>query len=118
MMTSPQKKFTLELFLLLLLAALLLAVVYDTTDATRRDGLSLLTAAQQSGWHTSMNWPAAWCSVKIILLAFAFFFALLAMCRLMKVWLPAVADCLILPLICFPLIGVWIGLFYLLRALF
>ena len=54
----------------------LLLVVFLTPDAAHRNVRALLSVASGSPWRRWGDWPAAWCSLKIILLSLAGFLIL------------------------------------------
>lgn len=53
----------------LLLGVLLLGVVFLIPDAGRLEHTSFFSVAQHSLWGRLFEWPAAWCSAKIIVLS-------------------------------------------------
>lgn len=53
----------------LLLGILLLGVVFLIPDAGQLEHRSFFTVAQHSVWGQLFEWPAAWCSTKIIVLS-------------------------------------------------
>lgn len=61
----------------------LLLVVFLTPDAGRMEHRSFFAVARSSPWSQLFDWPAAWCSVKIILLSLSVFFVLDAFLSLM-----------------------------------
>src|SRR5271154_5880549 len=52
----------------LLTGLFLLGMVFLTPDAAQHAGQSLFAVARTSAWRHLGDWPAAWCSLKIILL--------------------------------------------------
>ncbi len=51
-----------------LIGGFVLAFIFLTSDAGRQTHQSFFAVAHQSLWSHFADWPAAWCSVKIVLL--------------------------------------------------
>lgn len=49
----------------------MLAIIFLTPDAGKANNESFFAVACQSKWHHPLDWPAIWCSIKIILLSVA-----------------------------------------------
>jgi hypothetical protein len=80
-------------------------------------GRSILAAAQSSQWFQPGDWIAAWCSLKIMLLSAAVVFLLLCVEEtLLFMRRIAAANLLILTLV-FPMAGLAMGFYYLVKAI-
>ena len=95
----------------------LLAVVLFAPDSTNHPGLGFFQTAKMSTWRNLYDWPAAWCSVKIILLSIGLFLvidaigSLLALIRLKSLAL----SVFLLHIV--PASGILFGSYYLIKAL-
>jgi len=75
-----------DLFAAMTLVAIgisLLAVIFAVPDIGYAEHKSIFAVAIQSKWGGFFDWPSAWCSVKIILLALALFAFVNALLRLL-----------------------------------
>jgi hypothetical protein len=95
----------------------LLAVVFLSPHAGYREGRSFFIVAQSSPWNQWWDWPAAWCSVKIILLSTGAFSVLAALWMLLKILNRQSLARMIRFLSAAPGLGVLIGIYYLVKAL-
>jgi hypothetical protein len=115
-MTQEQKELK-QIRFFCIAGILLLAVVFFAPDSTNRPGLGFFQTAKISTWSNLYDWPAAWCSVKIILLSVGLFLvidaigSLLALVRLKSLAL----SVFLLHII--PATGLLFGGYYLLKAL-
>ena len=100
------------------MALFLLAIVFLTPYNGLGAGKSFLQNAQASQWGMPGDWLAAWCSLKIILLSAAVFFALLCIEEmLLFARRVAVANLLIVALL-LPIFGLLVGCYYFVKAIF
>ena len=94
----------------------MLVIAFFLPDAGHQRG-AFLTVATSSSWQKPFDWPAARCSVKIVLLAGLLFLgvdALLAI--LLRLKLEKLAF-LVFCVEVLPVLGILIGVYYLLKAL-
>jgi hypothetical protein len=56
---------------LVAIGILLLTVIFTVPDISDTEHKSIFAIAVQSGWGQFFDWPSAWCSAKIILIALA-----------------------------------------------
>lgn len=100
------------------MALFLLGVVFLTPYNGFSTGNSFVAAAQNSQWFKPGDWIAAWCSLKIMLLSAAGICLVLCVEEtLLFMRRIAVANLLILTLF-FPLVGLAMGFYYLVKAIF
>jgi hypothetical protein len=115
-MTQEQKELK-QISFFCIAGLLLLVVVFFAPDTTNRPGLGFFKTAKMSTWHALFDWPAAWCSVKIILLSIGLFLvidaigSLLALIRFKSLAL----SVFLLHIV--PAAGILFGSYYLLKAL-
>jgi hypothetical protein len=95
----------------------LLAIVWLSPHAGCWEGKSFFNVAQASPWDRWWDWPAAWCSLKIILLSVGTFSFLVACRLLLKMWNQETLGKVLLGLIAVPSLGFWLGVYYLVKAL-
>jgi hypothetical protein len=100
------------------LGLLLLAVVFLSPDAGRADGQSFFAIAKASPWEKWGDWPAAWCSVKICLLSLGVFLILAAIAVFVSSLERRALAKVILCSGSVASLGFWLGLFYLVKAVF
>ena len=104
--------------------AFLLIVVFLTPDAGRGQGHSFITAAIHSQWSQWGDWPAAWCSIKIILLTVGAFLVVTSLFAVLEYWTPkeeSVASLTVvfaLSLVLGLFGGLLTGLYLLMKAVF
>lgn len=93
----------------------MLAFAFLFPDEAYWEGRSFFNVARQSPWNHWWDWPAAWCSVKIILLSLGVFSIMTALRRMLKVsrcWAKAILLLSsVSSLVCA------LGVYYLLKAL-
>lgn len=96
----------------------LLGVVFLTPYNGFTTGRSFFTIAQNSQWFRPGDWIAAWCSLKIMLLSASGICLVLCVEEtLLFMRRIAIANLLILTLL-FPLTGLVMGFYYLVKAIF
>jgi len=69
---NRQRKINVQISRLSLLGMGLLGIAFFTPDAGRQPG-SFFSVAMETTWRNPLDIPAAWCSLKIILLSFGLF---------------------------------------------
>lgn len=91
-----QRRSRRDIARLFLLAALLLGVVFLIPDAGQLQHRSFFSVARESSWTQPFDWPAIWCSAKIIVLSVAVLLVLEAILALMmRAEYPAVCMALL-----------------------
>lgn len=102
---------------LLACGAALLAIVFYTPNIGSVRGASFLQIALSAQWSQWFDWVAAWCSLKIIL----FNMGVLALCLAFGVLLDLLdrerRSERLLAVVLLPILGTWVGGYYLLKAL-
>ncbi len=96
----------------------LLTVVLLSPHAGYLNGESFLTVARSSPWERWGDWPAAWCSVKVILLNVGFFLVLFALGELLGLSAQRTLGKIFVIMTFAPIAGFWIGLYYLVKVIF
>lgn len=100
-----------------LLGVCLIGIAIFSPSAAHQPGWSFFQIAQTSPWGQPLDWPAAWCSLKIILFSFGSFLlveavgSLLALAKLTSLALSVFFLHLVSGL------GMLVGTYYLLKAL-
>ena len=96
---------------------LLLAIVFLTPNPGANRGTPFFKVALTSAWSQWLDWTAAWCSFKIILLNLAVLSIIAAAAVLLQlIHRDRISErCLLLFLL--PLLGMELGAYYLLKAL-
>ena len=96
---------------------LLMALVLLSPDASYSEGRTFFEVARASPWERWWDWLAAWCSVKIILLSLGATFVIGAV----GLWLldarRRTLGTVVLCLGTLPAAGLWLGAYYLVKAL-
>jgi hypothetical protein len=95
-----------------------LTIVFLSPHAGYLNGESFLTVARSSPWERWGDWPAAWCSLKIILLSVGVFLVLFALGEFLRISAQRTLSKIVLTMTGAPIAGFWIGLYYLTKALF
>jgi hypothetical protein len=96
----------------------LLGIVLLVPPVARIHGLSFWVVARESLWSTWGDWPAAWCSLKIIFLSGVLFCVVRIADELMMIFRRDYLSAnLFLVLMAAPSIVFLLGTFYLLKAL-
>jgi hypothetical protein len=111
---EPQRK----ILLLYFTGFFLLTVVFLSPHAGYLDGESFFSIARSSPWERWGDWPAAWCSLKLIFLSLGVFLVLRALGSLLKLSAQRTPAKIVLTLISAPIVGFWLGLYYLIKAVF
>ncbi len=96
----------------------LLLVVFLAPHAGYFEGKSFVAVARESPWARWGDWPAAWCSLKIILLAFSGFLLVVSIriCSILFGRKGLARASLVLATL--PAVALAAGLYYLVKALF
>jgi|ERR1044071_9142427 hypothetical protein len=96
----------------------ILTVVLLSPDAGYLNGESFFTVARASPWRKWGDWPAAWCSLKVIFLNVGFFLVLLALGEFLRLCAQKTLGKILLLMTFAPIAGFWIGLYYFVKAIF
>jgi len=90
----------------------------DRINEVRVPGKSFLEGALATNWQNRGDWPAVWCSLKMILLSLGVFAIFISVGIFLMVFERINLARLILLSTVAPGLGFLIGLFYLVKALF
>jgi len=115
-MTRAEKELMSGAWPLCLIGVVLLAFTYLTPHAGHSDGISFLAVARATAWQNWYDWPAAWCSVKIILLSLGVFFLIFWVTAMFGLSLPKMMERLLVLLMTVPCLGVLAGMYLLVKA--
>jgi hypothetical protein len=96
----------------------LVAIAFLLPHPGRVEGRSFFEIARSSPWDRWGDWPAAWCSVKIILLSLGVFLLLHACGTLLTAVTRKTFGNLAMFLSAASTLGIWAGLYYLVKAVF
>jgi hypothetical protein len=96
---------------------LLMAAVLLSPDALYWEGQTFFEVARSSPWERWWDWLAAWCSIKIILLSLGATFVIAAVGLWLRVVRWRTLGTVVLLLGALPLAGLWMGAYYLVKAL-
>lgn len=102
----------------LLLGVILLAAVFLIPDAGQVEHRSFFSVAEDSLWGRLFEWPAAWCSVKIIALSISALLVLEAMLTLAMRGEHQFTCLILLVLAIFPVMLGFFGFYYFVKAMF
>jgi hypothetical protein len=117
-MTRRLEKPTSHTLSLYAIGFYLVALVILLPHPGRADGISFLEVARSSPWRHWGDWPAAWCSLKIILLSLGVFFVLHSCGTVLVAWTQKPLGTFLMILTLAPVLGFWAGLYYLVKAVF
>lgn len=95
-----------------------LTIGFLSPHAGYLDGESFFNIARSSPWERWGDWPAAWCSLKVIFLSLGVFLVLWALGALLELSRRKTPGKIILTLTSAPIAGIWLGLYYLIKAVF
>lgn len=95
-----------------------LTIVFLSPDAGNLNGESFFSIARSSPWERWGDWPAAWCSLKVIFLSLGVFLVLRALGGLLRLSARKTSGNVVLTLTGAPIAGFWLGLYYLIKAVF
>jgi len=115
-MTQEQKELK-QIRFFCVAGLLLLAVVFFAPDSTNQPGLGFFHTAKMSTWRALYDWPAAWCSLKIILLSVGLFFVIDALGSLLALVRFKSLALSVFLLHIVPATGIMLGSYYLIKAL-
>jgi len=117
-MTSEKDQTIRHVTLLCLIGLWLVAVVFLLPNGGKVAGKSFLEGALATNWRNWGDWPAVWCSLKMILLSLGVFAIFISVGIFLMVFERINLARLILLSTVAPGLGFLIGLFYLVKALF
>lgn len=95
-----------------------LTIVFLSPDAGNLNSTTFLSVARSSPWERWWDWAAAWCSLKVILLNVGVFLVLWALGGLLKHCARKTLGIVVLSLTGAPIAGFWLGIYYLIKAVF
>jgi hypothetical protein len=117
-MLSNEQESQRKILLLYFAGFFFLTIVFLSPHAGYLDGVSFFSIARSSPWERWGDWPAAWCSLKVIFLSLGVFLVLSALGSLFKLSARKTPAKVVLTLISAPVAGFWLGLYYLIKAVF
>lgn len=95
----------------------LLGVAYLTPNATDQAGWEFFRTAKMSTWRHLYDWPAAWCSLKIVVFSLGLFLVIDAMGTLLALIRLKTLALSVFFMHALPGVGILAGGYYLLKAL-
>jgi hypothetical protein len=95
-----------------------LTIVFLSPHPGYLNGESFFTVARSSPWEKWGDWAAAWCSLKVILFSVGVFLVLFALGESLRLCAKKTLCSIVLTMTAAPIAGVWIGLFYFIKAVF
>jgi hypothetical protein len=117
-MPSNEQETQRKILLLYFTGFFFLTIVFLSPHAGYLDGESFISIARSSPWERWGDWPAAWCSLKVIFLSMGVFLVLRALGGLLRLSAGKTPGNVVLTLTGAPIAGFWIGLYYLIKAVF
>jgi len=115
-MTREEKELMSGAWPLCLIGVALLAVTYFTPHAGGQQGFSFFEVAWNTPWQNLGDWPAAWCSVKVILFSLSVFFLTFWLTTMFGLSIPKALERFLIFLMTVPCLGVLAGLYLLVKA--
>jgi hypothetical protein len=107
-------KHTLRFFLM---GLFLLGMVFVPPSTGYHQGQSFFAVAKASPWHRLGDWPAAWCSLKIVVLSLSGFLMVISLAESLVATGRETLAKLSLLLITAPILVFWMGLYCLVKAI-
>jgi hypothetical protein len=101
---------------LTLAGLLLVAIAFFSPDAGHQPG-AFFSVARQTTWRNLLDFPAAWCSVKIILFSLGLFLLIESAGTFLSVWKFKSLALSVFFLQVLPCLGLLFGGFYLVKSL-
>src|SRR5262249_29885964 len=117
-MLSNERVSQRKILLLYSAGCFFLTIVFLSPHAGYLDGESFISIARSSPWERWGDWPAAWCSLKVIFLSMGVFLVLHALGGLLRLCARKTPAKVVLTLTGAPIAGFWLGLYYLIKAVF
>jgi hypothetical protein len=115
-MTAEQRRTMESAGLLLVLGIYLIGIALLTPHQGQLDGRSFVSVARASSWQNVGDWPAVWCSFKIILLNLGLFSIIASiMVLLLAIQRERLCGLLLFTTLA-PSFGLLLGLFFLIKA--
>jgi hypothetical protein len=106
-----------EIVLVSFTGLILLAIVFLVPDGSGNPAHAFFETARQSTWRNLFDWPAAWCSVKLILFSASLFLLIDSFGTLLLVLNRRRLAGKVFILITVPFMGFFVGGYYLVKAL-
>lgn len=97
-------------------AGLLLVGLY-APYVGQAEGKSFFTQARDSSWHNLGDWPAAWCSIKLILMTLGIACLIDCLARVTLIYRRETFSWVLSFLNLVPGLGLFLGIYYLVKAL-
>jgi hypothetical protein len=114
----PQEKRDLKYPIYFMVTALLLLGIVFLTPYNGLSGRSFLAIAQATRWADGFDGLAVWCSMKIIFLSMAGIFFVLSIEEVLLFMRRISAANLLILTLLFPLMGILMGCYYVLKSIF
>jgi len=96
---------------------ILLAIVFLVPDGSGHPAAAFFETARGTTWGSWLDWPAAWCSVKLILFSASLFLLIDSFGTLLLVLNRRQLAGKVFILIAVPFMGFFVGGYYLVKAL-
>jgi len=114
---SRNQETNYKLVLALAVSFCLFSVVFATPNAAPGPNWAFFQVARASSWQRFLDWPAVWCSLKLLLACAAAFLAVDALgTMLLRSRRKSLAEVFFFSAI-LPLVGFLVGNYYLVKAL-
>lgn len=101
---------------LCLIGVLLLALTYFAPHPGYQEGVSFFEVARNTAWQNWYDWPAAWCSVKVILLSLGWLFLTFWLTTMVGLSVPKMLERVLVLLMALPCLGILGGMYLLVKA--
>ncbi|MDR3456849.1 MAG: hypothetical protein P4N60_05345 [Verrucomicrobiae bacterium] len=106
-----------EILFVSLAGFILLAVVFLVPNGNGVPASAFFETASHTTWRNLLDWPAAWCSLKVILLSTSLFLLIDSFGTLLLVLNRRRLAGKVFVLIALPFLGFFVGGYYLVKAL-
>ena len=116
-MIDSRKETLRQTVLLYVTGIYLIGLVFLVPHSGYREGRSFFVVASSSPWERWWDWPAAWCSIKIILLSLGVALVTLSLALFARILHRKKLARFFLLLMTAPGLGFWAGMFLLVKAL-
>jgi hypothetical protein len=113
---NRQREIYRQVGLLSLIGLGLFGIAFFAPDAGAHRG-AFFNVAMQTAWQNPLDWPAVWCSVKIILLSIGLFLLIESMGTILAVKKYKSLALSVFSMQAVPLLGFLFGGFYLVKSL-
>lgn len=115
-MTREERELMSGAWPLCLIGVAFLACTYFTPHPGYQDGVSFFDVARNTQWGNLYDWPAAWCSVKVILLSVGLLFLTFWLTTMVGLSVPKTLERVLVLLMALPCLGILAGMYFLVKA--